>query len=405
MEEKTKYTESEIRNMQELYDRELTLPCIILCAILFLILGILPIVPNRITIFCRPLFIFVASFTIYCSYPLRSFRWQIALSVYFLFTFIFNRITRSNAESFISHELFILFFLFASTRVWSRREIHQFLDTLIFSCDVQAIVVFFSNSMLLHAGGQHHINYLWVSTNRNPIAFAIVPGAIASLLKITFSKTGVKASIFRFYWIFSFVLCAYSVFAIGCRSAFYSLCLGIFCIIWERIKRIRNRAEKFIQELLILILVITATAILMRVAAGAYSERLFSIEDTGRQAIWEYAMELIKKKPVFGGGFDYWGSAEYMMGTHNTFITYLLEGGAVAAFLVGIHLLLLGREVMETGSAIPFAFLAETLMHMFTETGMDYYAYLPMIFCLILANYLRYQDNVWYLFNGSRKGY
>lgn len=399
MEAEINYKEAEIRRIRSRYDRELTLPCMILCALLFLVLGVLPITPGGITIFYRPVFIFFASFTLYRSYPLRSSRWQIALAVYFFLIFFFNHFSGHAAESFISHELFILFFIMASSRIWSRREINLLLDTLIAACDIQAAVVLFSNALLLHAGGQQHINYLWISTNRNPIAFAIVPGAVASLMKLVFSKGGFKNVMNRTFWIFSFLLCSYDVFAIGCRSAFYSLCLGIACIIWERVRRTRNRAEKFIQELMIVILVITGISILMRIASGAYSERLFSLEDSGRKGIWEDAMELIREKPLFGGGYDYWGSAGYRLGTHNTFITYLLEGGVVAALIAGTHLLFLGLEVLEAGFFIPFAFLVETLLHMFTESGMDYYAYLPMTICLILTNYFKYQGSIWELFN------
>ena len=331
---------------------------------------------------------------------MRSSRWQIVLAVYFILVFIFNKITGHAVEVFISHELFILFFVMASSRAWSRREINMLLNAVIAACNVQALAVLFSNSLLLHAGSQQHINYLWISTNRNPIAFAIVPGAAVSLLKFLFTKDRFKTSFLRVYWIFSFILCSYDVFAIGCRSAFYSLCLGISCLIFERVRGTRNRTEKYIQELLILILVIVGAVVLVRVASGAYSERLFSLEDTGRRGIWEDAMELIRKKPFFGGGYDYWESAGYIMGTHNTFITYLLEGGVIAAFITAGHFLFLGFEIQEVGFFIPFTFLVEALMHTFTETTMDYYAYLPMLISLVLNNYLRYQGSIWKLFNG-----
>lgn len=400
MRTEARYNEVEIRTIQRLRDEELTAVCMLLCLLLFLILGILPTIPTGITKFFRPAFIFISAFSIYRCYPIRSSRWQIVLGIYFFMVFICNRITGHATEAFISHELFILFFILAAGRRWSRREINLILDTVIFSCDVQAIVVLICNSLLLHAGGQQHINYLWCIVNRNAVAFAIVPGAVACMLKLIFCKKGWKTDFLRVYWMFSLLLCTYDVFALGCRSAFYSLCFGIFCIVWERVKRTRNPAEKIIQELMIIIMVIVGINFLMRIASGAYSSRLFSLEDTGRKEIWDNAMELIREKPLFGGGYDYWDEAGYRIGTHNTFITFLLEGGAIAAAIATFHFMFLSLELLGSGSIIPFAFLAETVMHMLTEGSMDYYAYLPMILCVIVANYTLYQGRVWELFNG-----
>ena len=322
MRTEARYYETEIRKIQRLRDGELTVGCILLCVLLFLVLGVLRVTPSGIIKSCRPAYIFISLFSLYRCYPILSSRWQILLGVYYFMIYICNQITSNATETFISHELFILFFILAARYMWSRREINLILDTIIIACDVQAIVVLFSNSMLLHAGGQQHINYLWISSNRNPFAFAIVPGAIASLLKLIYCQKGWKTDLLRSYWIFSFLLCAYDVFAIGCRSAFYSLCLGIACIIWERVKRTRNPAEKIIKEMIIIIMAIVIIAILMKMASSAYSSRLFTLDDSGRKKIWDNAKELIREKPLFGGGFDYWEEFGYGMGTHNTFITF-----------------------------------------------------------------------------------
>ena len=383
-----------------LYDRELTVPCVALCAILILILGVLYISPDGITGLYRPAFIFITMFSIIRTYPLRSARWQIALAIYFAIIFICNNITQSSAMMFVSHELFIVFFLLSSEHIWSRREIGLLLDILIFACTLQAGIVLFSNSLLLHAGGQQHINYLWTSFNRNPVAFAIVPGAIASLLKLIYCEKGGVAVLSRLYLFLAFLLCAYDVFAIGCRSAFYSMCLGAGCIIWERVSESKTQAEKLIKEILIIICVLIGANILFVVASDAYSSRLFRWEESGREEIWDIALELIKKKPIFGGGYDYWENSNMKLGTHNTYRSYMLDGGVVTLVFVIGHLIALLFEIKETESIIPLAFLAETVFHMFTESGMDYYAYLPLIFSVIIARYLQYQGSIQDLFAG-----
>ena len=379
--------------------RDLTLPCIILCTIIFLVLGILPIIPSGASIFFRPIFIFFTFFAIYKCYPLHSAKWQLFLFIYFAIIFICNNITKSSFETFISHELFILFFILASGYIWSRREINLLLETTIIACSIQALVCLLSNSFLLHIGGQQHINYLWISANRNPIAFAIVPGAIASLIKLIYCRNGWRVVLPRIYWSFAFLLCFYSVFAIGCRSAFYSLVLGIGCLIWERVNKSKTPAERVIKEALLLISVLIGFQILFNIASGAYSSRLFSLKDTGREDIWNSALNLIRQKPVFGGGYDYWDTYGPRIGTHNTFITFALTGGVIAVFFLIGHLFSIGFEIYDSRSLIPFAFFIEAIFHTFTESSMDYYAYLPLIICMIIVRYIRYQGTIQSLFN------
>lgn len=395
------YEEISISRMRHLYDRTLTIPCVVLCVLLFLVFGLLPIIPSRLTALYRPVFIFCTTFSIYRSYPLRSSKWQLVLAVYFAIIFICNHITGTATESFISHELFIIFFVLASGHVWSKREINMVLNVVIFSCTTQAIIILFSNSLLLHSGGQNDINYLWFSTNRNPIAFAIVPGAIASLLLLLYYRKSLGTVLSRVYWVLCFLICFYSVFAIGCRSAFYALCLGVACLIWERVRRSRTPAEKIIQELFILIFILIFVRILVLAASGAYSSRLFTWEESGRELIWQKALEMIKQKPIFGGGYDYWISAGLNIGTHSTFISYMLEGGIITLILLVFYFVSLLFEWKETTSAIPLAFLPETLFHSFTETSMDYYAYIPLILCVILIRYLQYQGNIQDLLSGQ----
>lgn len=394
MRTETQYGERYSSSQYRQYDRELTVPCAVLCAILFLILGVLYITPEGITGFYRPVFIFMTLFSIFSNYPLRSAKWQIMLAVYFVVVFVCNTITNSATVTFISHELFILFFIMASNHIWSRREIGLLLDVLILSCTLQAGIVLFSNSLLLHAGSQQAVNYLWTSYNRNPIAFAIVPGAVASLMKLIYSAKGWGNLLLRTYWGAAFLLCAYTVFALGCRSAFYSLCLGVACLIWERVGRSTTQAEKLIKRLLILACVLAGANILFALASGTYSARLFSLEETGREEIWKVALELIRKKPIFGGGYDYWTASNMTLGTHSTFLSYMLEGGVVTLVFVIGHLISYLLEIRETRSIVPLAFLAETLMHMVTESGMDYYAYLPLIFSVVITRYLQYQGGL-----------
>lgn len=376
------------------FDMELTVPCALFCAILFLILGILYITPAGITGLYRPIFIFFSLFSIFRRYPLRSARWSLASAVYFAGIFICNRITGTTTVEFISQELFIIFFVIASGHIWSKREINLMLHSLMIACVLLAIIVLFSNSLFLHTGAQQRIRYLNASVNRNAIAFALVPGAIASMLKLIYSDNNVNYLLEQIFWVAVYVLCSYCVFAIGCRSAFYSMCLGTGCLIWERVRKKQSPAEKMIKELLFIIMLIVGTRLLISTAAGSYNGRLFRWEETGREDLWEKALILIRQKPLFGGGYDYWKSSGTTLGTHNTFLTYMLIGGVIALFFLVGYIISFLFEVLKTNSLIPLAFFAEAIFHMYTESSMDYYAYIPLIFSVILVNYLTYQGNI-----------
>lgn len=383
---------------QNPFNRELTVPCVLFCAILFMILGVLPVTPDRIVGLYRPIFIFFSVFSVFRCYPLHSGKWQVASIVYFAIVFIFNNFTRSATVSFISQELFILFFLLASEHVWSKREINLMLNVLTVACALQALIVLLSNSLLLHAGSHQHLQYINTVVNRNSVAFALVPGAIASLLKLVYSEDSLRLFIMRPFWILVFLLCSYDVFAIGCRSAFYALCLGIGVLIWERVRKSKSPAEKLIKELLLAIIIIIVIRGLIVIASGSYSERLFRWEDSGRDILWDKALEMIRQKPLFGGGYDYWESSGMSLGTHNTFISFMLVGGVLACFFLVGYLISFLFEIIKTNSFIPMAFFMEAFLHMCSESTMDYYAYIPLIFSVILVKYFAYQGTIQDLF-------
>ena len=130
----------------------------------------------------------------------------------------------------------------------------------------------------------------------------------------------------------------------------------------------------------------------MRVLEGTNSARLFNYSDSGRDDLWEDAMDLIRAKPVFGGGFDYWSRTGHVMSPHNTFFTIMLISGFIGGILLGMMILSMIKECIREQSVIALAFAMQMIFHSISEAGLDYYAYIPLILTSIVLRYSEYQQ-------------
>lgn len=367
--------------------------CVVLCAILFAVLGVLPKIPASITQVFRPIFIFFSFFVIRRGfYPLGAAKWQIVNLVYYTIILISNPITSTAITIYISIVLFGFFFICAVSIPWNKREIALLFFVVVLACDIQVLGILYSNPHLLTSGGNQHIYFLGVQLNRNPVAFAITPGVLSSLFILLYGK-GKGLSLRTVFSAVSFLLCSYLVFALGCRSAFLSAVVGALLIMWQKTKDGRNSQDRFSRRVFLLIFVLLVLFLALNLASGNYSERLFDLKnDSGRDEIWEYAWTLIDAKPVFGGGFDYWAEGGLDMGTHNSVITIILYSGYVGGALLIIFLIALLAECLKVRNLVPLAYLAEMLYHTYSESSMDYYAYIPMILAFVLLRYMKYRN-------------
>ena len=315
--------------------------CLVMSGVLFVLLGVLPIAPNMLVRVLRPVFMVACIFFPgRYVYKLTFERWQLLSLAYYTVIFLVHNITRNAVFVYVSLMLFILFFVFAVRRVWTRKEIVLLLLVVILACDVQAIVVLLSNANLFGESGVDNINYLNVSTNRNPIAFAIVPGALCSLLFLLNSRNAARGARFLLFT-GSLLVCTFTVFAIGCRSAFGAMVVGAALLLWGKTEEDERASARILKKITIVLIFIGIYLIASSYAEGTYSARLFgnySI-DSGRQRIWDEAREMIRRKPIFGGGYDYWISGDINMGTHNTFLLTALYTGYVGVALLVVFLL------------------------------------------------------------------
>lgn len=379
-------------------ENRLSFACLFLCMMMFLILGVLPKIPSPVTRILRPLFITlsVLSFPKCRYYPLGSLKYHIVNLLYYTVIFLWFPFSSISIEAYISAMMFILFLVFAASRKWTRKEIELIIIVIVIACDVQALLTLISNSNLLHSNGSSHLSFLGTQVNRNPVAFAIVPGTLCGAFAFLYSN-GTKGNVNKAFFLLSIVLCFFVVFAIGCRSAFFSSAVGIACIAWQKARDGATPKEKVRRKAFVILLLIIATIGAMYAAKGTYSSRLFEFgaeaNSSGRDQLYEEAWRLIDEKPIFGGGFDYWESNGNTMGTHNTFLTFMVSTGWVGGILLGLFLLAVLNEIIKTRNLVPISFMIEVFLHSWTEPGMDYYAYIPLLLSIVLTRYLRYENS------------
>lgn len=378
--------------------RKISFACIMLSGIFFVILGVLPKVPSDVTRLFRPAFIAlcIVTYSVSRYYRLGSQKIQVINLLYYSMIFISFPISGISIEAYISNALFIMMLLFASNRQWSGREIKLIFLSVIVACSVQAIVMLMSNPNLLKNSGSSHVEFFGTIVNRNAAGYAIALGPLCSMLMLLYDierRTPFK----RLFYLTTCLLCSATVFAIGCRGAFLSDAIGLACIIWQKTREGRSSAERFRRRSFAVILMIAVLFTAMSVSHGTYSERLFQFgedfDDSGRAELWDEAWELIDAKPLFGGGFDYWEATGHTMGTHNTFLTFMVSTGWVGGILLGLFLLAALIEMLRTRNLVPIAFMAEVFFHSWAEPGMDYYAYIPLVLAYIVTRYLQYQRN------------
>lgn len=363
----------------------ISVPCLALCVLFVVVLGFLPLTPDSIVQLLKPAFIVICFlFNRNGNYRLSFEKWLIILMIYLTFIWAFNRITRGSTYGYTSMLLFAVFFVVAAMRRWNPREIRTILHVVAFSCTVYAIVVIYSNRGLIHSDGNQHISFLSETLNRNTCAFSSVPGALCAAILFFYSKHKTGA---RLCYAAAFLICFYAVIALSCRSAFLSVSTGVFLVAWQAAG---NSNNKHVNRIALLVFSVIFLLVTMHLLSGTNSSRLFDFSDTGRESQWETAERLIRAKPVFGGGFSYWSSSGQSMSTHNTFLTVMVASGFVGGAILFVMMASMIIECCRARSIVSLGFAMEMIFHSISESGLDYYAYIPMLLATIL---LRYCEN------------
>ena len=376
--------------------RTLSFACLTFCGLLTAIFGILYIMPDMLVTLLKPILVVACLVPLPLRYyRIGCFRPLVYLAVYYVFVLLAYPITSTAVTTFISLELFLVFFFFAGLRKWSKREIAWILRTVCIGCSIQAAFVLGSNPELLGSSRNAYIMYLGAELNRNTAAFGCAPGGIGAIFLFFFDDRVGAVRFKRVGYLVCAAFCTFTVLAIGCRSAFLSMAGGLLIMYWQKTGSVESRRKRANQRALLILGIVVVYLIALAVTAGTYSARLLqfgeSFDDSGRRTFWRIAWERIMETPAFGGGFDNMPSSLYI-GTHNAYLTIMLYGGFTAAVFVALSFLLCIRESIRCRNLLPLAFMTETLMHSMTEPGFDYYAYIPLCLTAILLRYIQYQN-------------
>lgn len=367
----------------------ISVSCFSLCFIMIVVLGFLPIVPNGIVKLLKPVFLILCVFVSGRGYYRIGFeKWLIILLIYLFIIWIVNLQVEKRINPYASMLLFALFYLCASLKIWNRAELRLIFNAVVFSCAVYSIVVLVSNHGLFRAGGSQHISYFSMTVNRNSSAFAVVPGAVASLMILFYGRNN---GFLRTLYGTAFLVCIYTVVALACRSAFLAATTGVFLVVWQVTRENANQSQRIIRRTAFILFVLIVLFISISVLDGTNSARLFDYSSTGRDDLWESAWKLIKEKPIFGGGFGYWERSGQVMSPHNTFLNIMMISGYIGGCILGMLMLSLLFECLRVGNIIALAFAMELVFHSISEAGLDYYAYIPLVLTTVLLRYSEYQ--------------
>ena len=71
----------------------------------------------------------------------------------------------------------------------------------------------------------------------------------------------------------------------------------------------------------------------------------------------------------------------------------MLAGGVFLGSLFILMMVSIIMECAKTDLFLLMAFLIQSILHSLTESGMDYFAYVPLMLAVILQRSLKYQKN------------
>ena len=375
--------------------RQVSVPCIALCAVFVLIVGFLPLLPRSFTIFLRPAailtcFVFADKVRYRMSYASKAL---LLFMGYITAILLAHDLTSSALTDYISMLLFAFFFIIETEHVWTRREIRVIFVATALAGLCCSVVLLNENESLRTMAGKTELQFFGNLKNRNTMGFSIVPSVLCSTV-LLFNDRKRKLPILRISYLASLIVCGYTVIATGARSAALSMMIGVLLIVLEFTNRSGDAKNRLLRRIFVAVLAVLAVYALINFTDGTESARIFKDLDnkSGREDLWEFSRQLIRKKPVFGGGFDYWRDMDgSSLGTHNTYYTIMVVSGYVGAFFLTVFLGAVLMELLSIHSLIPVAFVVELISHTYSESSMDYYAYIPLILAYMLYHYSKNQ--------------
>ena len=384
-------------NNRLISNESISLACAVTSIVIGVLFAFLPALSSSVTLFVRPVVIVACLFFSKKKAQYKfssSIKCLILFQCYNFFVLVGNPITTSSAKAFLTAFLYAVFFIVLQMTIWTKREIKTLLWTIIVSCSICAVIALAENPNMFKGSAGEDITFFGVHMNSNTAAFEIVPGFLVSVYYYLFGRSRNDSR----YFLKGLILigcagiCSLLLLGLASRSAFFAAVIGGTILLWESTSNSVSIKERRHKRFLLILMLVFIFAIGPSLAEGSHAERLFDYDNlfdsNGRDGMNDVARELMKKKPFFGGGYDYWNneSGEYL-GVHNTFLAWGVTGGYTGMALLIAFFALALKDLLSTRSLLLVAFFIEPLFHSLTEPGMDYFMYVPLSMAFILLRY------------------
>ncbi len=226
----------------------------------------------------------------------------------------------------IVYSLFVCF--------WETKDKDELEDYFKIACVMILIFQTVNHIYCLMGLDQDGDRYNGFTTNANTLGIYSNLALWASYYFYVKTKTGGKQLFFVFMFIASIVLALLS----GSRSAFVVILLNVIIVVFLRAKT--NLAKWTVAFCIALFLVLLFTGALNFLEISAL-DRLLSEGGTSRNELWDYAIGIWKKQPIWGCGYrvsKYFNRLDgnENMDFHNSYLSLLIEIGIWGVVLIAI---------------------------------------------------------------------
>ena len=386
----------------EYFSERVSLGCIALCAVWFMVLSQVPLLrmSETITMSFRPILILVLLInmlrrgSLQYSVRLVSF----AAATWCCFVVLLNDIDLEALKYAGGVVMYMLMFWAVIGIRWNRKELRIIICIVFISCIICAAAILYSNPITdFSVAIKGHLNFLGTSVNRNKNAYVFSLGTVIGLIYLMYGHSIPKLLIFL-----GTTVTGYALMYSQCRGAFICVVAAVFVLVGFRLHEIgkKQSLKALCLSLLFLVFVIASYYLIK----NSELSRLVDGESTsGREIGFRRAWEMFVGSDyfgkLFGNGFMFESRHSDEIGAHLVYLNFLVSSGIVGTlFIVAIML----SSLRHIKGCIPYALYSLALIKTLFE-GMEYNFYAALILAVITYNYtITYGGSIDELFSGTQ---
>ncbi len=362
--------------------------------LILLIIGMIIIENNRVEIANSDIKRFNAYAKNEIEYRLREKDFSLFFILWFIFLCLSMIWSNFLNESYKVHFFTILGNVLLITVIGNKKFDYEFLR-LILQCYFGASFVFGILSVLFH---ESYLDSLYISRQvltlfgqqndpNNCSAFLMI-GFSFALYSIIYEKSKIWLNLIII------IINGYAILLTSSRTGFIGI--GIIAIIFFIFSNKRNIKSYVINNIVKYFFILFGIAMIVMVGIKYLPEdninRLFMFEQyrdgSGRGELLNYALDLIRKRPLIGWG---WGGYYYPeMGLHNTFLAIMCDSGVIGLLLFIIPIISICIQAVKTGNIIIIVVITCGLFpSLFIDAINKRFFWNSIIFSIMIINYCR----------------